>query len=384
MGVYSFFSFFLFCFSLLAVFKAYLHVLWIPSIAATEGGHYFALISFICFGVGLMNQSFSRAAVFLSFFATLFFISPVLRSLPVSWHLPQRCTTAFGIDSSDEKLQAPLELSTLFFGTRILPVKMETLLYAHKDQEALTMDVYSPQAKGGSRPALVLAHSGSWSSGDKDELPSFNRYFASKGFVVASVNYRLAPRYPFPAASDDILTAIDYLKSHAQALGVDPTQLVVVGRSAGGQVALSAAYSHPDPSVRGVISLYAPNDLLLAYSLAGNKWMINSSQVLENYLSGPPSAHPGAYEAASPLNFVNEPPTLMIHGYRDEFVWPLHDERLEARLTEFKRPHLFLRLPWATHACEASLNGPSGQLSLYAIERFLAFVCPVKRGGSHV
>ena len=103
---------------------------------------------------------------------------------------------------------------------------------------------------------------------------------------------------------------------------------------------------------------------------------MNSQKVIETYLGGPPSKVPGTYEAASPLHFVNDktPPTLMIHGVRDELVWAQHDERLSKRLKEAGRPFFYLRLPWATHGCDANFNGPSGQISTYTIERFLSAV----------
>jgi dipeptidyl aminopeptidase/acylaminoacyl peptidase len=95
-------------------------------------------------------------------------------------------------------------------------------------------------------------------------------------------------------------------------------------------------------------------------------------------IGGSPSEKPEAYAAASPINFVNAttPPTLLIHGGNDAIVWPQHSQLLAGRLRAADRPHLYLHLPWATHGCDANLSGPSGQLSLYAIERFLAAVLP--------
>ena len=103
--------------------------------------------------------------------------------------------------------------------------------------------------------------------------------------------------------------------------------------------------------------------------------MLDSRKVLEDYLGGTPAQKPEVYAAASPSNFVNAttPPTLLIHGRLDPIVWPEQSERLAARLKENGRPYFHLYLPWATHGCDANLHGPSGQLSLYAIDRFLAY-----------
>jgi acetyl esterase/lipase len=68
------------------------------------------------------------------------------------------------------------------------------------------------------------------------------------------------------------------------------------------------------------------------------------------------------------------PPTLLVHGRLDTLVWYRQSERLAARLAAAGVPHYFLSLPWATHAVEYNLNGPSGQLTAYALAWFLAAV----------
>jgi dipeptidyl aminopeptidase/acylaminoacyl peptidase len=104
--------------------------------------------------------------------------------------------------------------------------------------------------------------------------------------------------------------------------------------------------------------------------------VLDSNAVLEAYLGGNPSQVPATYESASPSTFVSSTtvPTLLIHGGRDELVFVAQSERLAARLTQAQRPHYFLRLPWATHGCDAHFNGPCGQISVYLIERFFASV----------
>jgi acetyl esterase/lipase len=68
------------------------------------------------------------------------------------------------------------------------------------------------------------------------------------------------------------------------------------------------------------------------------------------------------------------PPTLLVHGRKDEIVWVEQSRRLDARLAEASRPRFLLELPWATHGCDFTLAGPCGQLTTYAVERFLAAV----------
>jgi acetyl esterase/lipase len=63
-----------------------------------------------------------------------------------------------------------------------------------------------------------------------------------------------------------------------------------------------------------------------------------------------------------------------MHGQLDALVWHRQSERLAQRLTDAGVPHVFISLPWATHAFEVNVNGPGGQLTTYAVEWFLAAV----------
>jgi dipeptidyl aminopeptidase/acylaminoacyl peptidase len=95
---------------------------------------------------------------------------------------------------------------------------------------------------------------------------------------------------------------------------------------------------------------------------------------MEAYLGGNPDRVMSQYNAASPINFIGDdtPPTLLIHGGRDELVSPVQSERLAGALERAGRRHLLLILPWATHGCDFNFSGPCGQISTFAIERFLA------------
>lgn len=112
------------------------------------------------------------------------------------------------------------------------------------------------------------------------------------------------------------------------------------------------------------------------YDHPSNPRVLDSIAVLEAYLGGNPAQASATYEAASPIRFasVDTVPTLLVHGGRDELVFPVQSERLAVRLAQARRPHYFLRLPWATHGCDVHFNGPCGQISTYVVERFLAAV----------
>jgi acetyl esterase/lipase len=90
-------------------------------------------------------------------------------------------------------------------------------------------------------------------------------------------------------------------------------------------------------------------------------------------VGGPPSREEKAYFAASPINFVtaSSPPTLLVHGSRDETIPADQSARLDTRLREAGVKHVFATLPWATHGCDKSFGGPCGQITMFAVERFL-------------
>jgi len=310
--------------------------------------------------------------------------SSLVRALPIAATLPGNLTEAFGPAQPRSTKEAParpraIVLSDLFLGVHSPNVKIQTLPYSSHGR-SLEMDLYT-DGKAAEHPLVLVIHGGSWASGRRGELPELNRYLAARGYLVASIDYRLAPADHFPAPIEDVQAAISDLTSHAKEVGFDAKNIVLLGRSAGGQIALFTAYQSADPRIRGVISFYAPADMVMAYALPSNPLIINSRRVLRNYVG---SDHfPEAYQAASPLDHVGPkaPPTLIIHGGRDEMVWVTHSEHLSQRLKEFHRPVYFLRLPWATHGADYIFRGPGGQLSTYAVERFLAAVIRVSLKG---
>ena len=101
---------------------------------------------------------------------------------------------------------------------------------------ALHLDAYVQRSQTPSA-AVVFVHGGGFVGGDKKDYPhDLLDPLAERGFSIISVNYRFAPRYPFPAATDDVEAAIAYVKRHAPALRVDPRRLALLGPSAGGLI----------------------------------------------------------------------------------------------------------------------------------------------------
>src|SRR5689334_11122171 len=102
--------------------------------------------------------------------------------------------------------------------------------------------LYVPSRAVASGPLLVYFHGGGWVYGDLDSHDPTCRFLAERsGVRVLSVDYRLAPEHPFPAAYDDAVAAYRWVVEHAAELGGDPTRLAVGGDSAGGNLAALVA-----------------------------------------------------------------------------------------------------------------------------------------------
>ncbi len=309
--------------------------------------------------------------------AAILYLWPAIGAGSIATSLPSRCTAAFG------RLEAPAQRAPFswwrLLGGRNPDAAVTEHVYATVGTKQLKLDLYqSAKRDGGPRPLILVIHGGSWNGGNRKQLPAINRYLANKGYAVASIDYRHAPKWRFPAAVDDVFRALEFLQANATELQIDATKVVLIARSAGGQIALSAAYAQRNDSIAGVIAFYAPTDLVLGYQKPSRRAVLDSKTVLEDYLGGTPAQKPDLYAAASPAANVTSaaPPTLLVHGGLDPIVWPIHSQLLDERLQLARRPHLLLRLPWATHGCDANVKGPSGQLSMYAIDRFLANVLP--------
>ena len=237
----------------------------------------------------------------------------------------------------------------------------------------LTADVYARDGVRGA-PLLVQIYGGAWQRGRPGDDEAFARYFAARGYVVAAIDYRHAPAARWPSQNDDVRSALSWLRVHAGEFGADPARMVLVGRSAGAQLALVAAYQAGAPAVAGVVSLYGPVFLADGWREPPRPDPLDVRAVLETYLGGTPDQVPDRYAAASPVTYVSpqSPPTLLVYGRRDHIVQVHFARRLEARLREAGVPVALLEIPWAEHAFDVLPDGLSAQVALYYTERFLA------------
>jgi acetyl esterase/lipase len=363
----------LFLFSLLAILKAQAYYLWLMAIAVTEFPVIFIGSTLVILATGFWVSRYQFSGTIIGIIALLLFLSPIFRSYLVAKDLKQNFEKDLSTKIKDDN--QPFSFDKLFKLSYKDTISPKEITYVTYKDASLKLDFF-PSQVAGKRPCMIVVHGGSWSSGDNKQLPDLNSYLAHAGYNVAAINYRLAPKWQTPAPVEDIKNAIDYLRKHSNKLNIDTNNFILLGRSAGAQIALLAAYTLHDKDLKGVIDFYGPADMVWGYSIPSNPLIMDSRKVMGDYVGGTYAQVPEKYAACSPLFFVDKSsvPTLIIHGTNDVLVSDIHSAKLDTKLKENGVKHYWLKLPWATHGFDFNLNGPGGQLSTYAVKQFLKTV----------
>ncbi len=192
--------------------------------------------------------------------------------------------------------------------------------YATVGDEKLMLDVYRPGSGESALPVALVVHGGGWCSGDKrDDLP-FMPTLVDAGFVVVSVNYRLAPKHRWPAGQEDVYAAVRWAKANIARHGGDPARLAAIGYSAGGQLALQAVVRMGDVRFVAGVGLAAPVDKVLDMLRRGGE--LSASMKHLHGADKPDAEIASALWEMSPINYLRPglPPMLMIAGTADTSV----------------------------------------------------------------
>jgi acetyl esterase/lipase len=331
-------------------------------------------------GRGHSSRCITGITVALCAAAVILLCKPAAQAWRLGRTLDATLDAAFGVPPVAPPCTA-FSLAAAVVPRNPAPVAIETMQYA----DGLMLDFYRPTPPPGAagrspRPCVVVIHGGSWVHGNRLDLGTkrwLNDWLAVLGYAVASIDYRLSPQFQWPAQRDDLLAAVRFLRDHAGALGIDGDRLVLVGRSAGAQMATAAAYAEVIPGVRGIVDIYGPTDFDLTWDAATRPRSLDHRYNLEIFLGGSRETARAAYWSASGAMLVTPraPPTLILHGGLDINVFPEQAELLDRKLAAAGVPHALVLLPWAGHAFDfVHFNSPGAQIGRYATERFLASV----------
>jgi acetyl esterase/lipase len=233
-------------------------------------------------------------------------------------------------------------------------------------------------------PVLVQVHGGGWTIGDKSQqgLILMNR-MAARGWICVALNYRLAPKHPFPAQIEDVKEGIAWIREHIASYGGDPSYLVITGGSAGGHLAALAAltphvaeyqpgFEDADTSVSACVPFYGIYDM---GGVTGDKAavLMRDKFLAPRVFRKDARAHRDEFELASPITHVaaDAPDFFVIHGAHDGLVSVRQARTFVERLREVSRGVVtYLELPGTQHAFEVFSSIRSQQV-IRAVERWL-------------
>ena len=309
---------------------------------------------------------------------------PLIHFSRVNLHWQQEIKAKLGRDylqnipeSIKTKMRSkPLIIKDLFTGIPQPQVRIERgISFAQLDKISLKLNVYKPFFVG-KYPCIIVIYGGAWQNGSPHENEPFSLYMANQGYTVIAIDYRHAPQYRFPTQLNDVHLALQYIKDHAVDLEIDLHRMAIMGRSAGGQLALLSGYQNDVIKFKAVVDYYSPINLPHAYRYLPFPDPINTRAILESYIGDNPDNLPDLYQQASPINYVkkNLPPTLLIYPQRDHIVQAAAGRKMAQKLTDSGNCAIFLEINWADHAFDTVFFGISNQLALYYTERFLASI----------
>jgi alpha-L-fucosidase 2 len=206
--------------------------------------------------------------------------------------------------------------------------------FAKPDGVSLTLDASIPDGAG-PFPAVIVVHGGGFVRGDKQTYvkPLFP-VLTGAGFTWFTINYRLAPRYRFPAPVRDVESAVKWVKQNARAYKVDPKRIALVGESAGGHlVAYVGVTSAPQLGIAAVVPFYAPHDFV------GRARQMGIGETTQQFLGigkEMTRENVAVMNNASPYAHVKPglPPFLLIHGTVDKLVPYSQSTRMQRKLKD--------------------------------------------------
>lgn len=364
--------------SLLAILPRLGTRLWLPQLVMTEGAWLSTLASILSLAVYPARWFGAIPAI----------IGGVMSLVPLFGlrRVAQNSTEALrhGLGARfDEAIAPPIREQlpdqninlTRMFRIQSLPtnaIATHDVVYRTTPHRDLKLDVYQPHdtpAIGTTFPAIIVVHGGSWRYGDKGQYFSLHhRYLAEQGYVVFDIQYRLSHEVQWPEPYLDVIEAIHWVKEHAALYHVDPDRIALLGRSAGGHLALHAAYRAPETArVAAVVAYYPPIELRL--------WEVKTGTPVALLMGRLPQEAPELYDSASVLTQVqpDSVPTLLVHGLRDELVTVDHVELLAQKLRQANVPHSLIKIPWARHGFDGAINSPNSQIAQNKTLHFLAW-----------
>ena len=259
----------------------------------------------------------------------------------------------------------------------------ENVVYGMYSGLALLMDVHFPETPNG-HGVLYIRGSGFHTPLGLDAKPlkaardERMTSLVDAGYTVFAINHRAAPRFRYPAAHQDAIRAMRFVRHHAQDFGIDADRIGAVGSSSGGTLALAlgvmdqfspaadaSAVGQTSGKAQAVVALAPPTDLALMI----NSWE-GAVDLVASYMGAPVYSDIGEdgietelerdYRMASPISHVdrNDAPCLLVHGDKDIVVPYAQSEAFADAMQDAGGTVRLLRVPGGGHRLPPRTDGP--------------------------
>lgn len=253
--------------------------------------------------------------------------------------------------------------------------EFKNIEYKKVDSLSLQLDIYKPRDLKSPAPVLIFIHGGAWRSGQRSDYLPYLIDYANKGYVTATISYRLVKDAPYPAAVQDVNCAIRWIMKHGSDYGMDVTRLALVGGSAGAHLALLVGYGgdmelfsdhcsldSASADIKAIVDLYGPTDFTTSYA--------RESYQVKDFLNASFEENPGIYKAASPRTYISptSPPTLIFQGTIDGLVPVSQSDSLAVWLSNAGVPHEYHRLKGWPHTMDLAVK--VNEYCQYYMDRF--------------
>ncbi|MBK6285514.1 MAG: alpha/beta hydrolase [Draconibacterium sp.] len=237
--------------------------------------------------------------------------------------------------------------------------EFKNIEYKNVNGKSLQLDIYKPKNLTEPAPLLVFVHGGGWKGGKRSDYLVYLVDYAKKGYITATVSYRLKNDSIYPACVQDVSDAVHWLFCNAEKYGYDPDRIAMIGGSAGGHLVLmttydlkapqiqldSACLTSPAHKIKAVVDIYGPVDMTTPYAQTRDLLLVLSVILYRK---------PEFYWEASPAKYLRAglPPTLIFQGTSDNLLPQSQSDTLKVRLDRLGVPNEYYKLPLWPHAMD--------------------------------
>lgn len=235
------------------------------------------------------------------------------------------------------------------------------LVYARYGDRELQLDLWRPKAAAQALPAVICIHGGGWFKGERGSMANLAQALAARGYVAATISYRLSGEAKFPAAIQDCKAAVRFLRANAGKFGIEAGAIGVTGLSAGGHLAALLTTSGGIHELEGEGGHAAASSAVQAGIAMGAQSDLQNARIAElsarpddpfyrTFLGASQAEMPQVYALASPRHHLDksDPPLLFMSGELDDPS--THADAARADLEKLGIATGLLLLPQAPHA----------------------------------